>query len=564
METLNQKYNIAITVLSPLSIGAGVEKDWVKGTDFVIKDKILYRLNLKKMIQSGIDAQRLSTSFAKKNAKEILLIIGNKLEKVSDKTYTFPVDTDNDVKSFIKNELSGNPIIPGSSLKGAIRSIIFKYLKDDNYREPKEKDYFGSAKEGDELMRFIKFSDSEFQKTELVNTKIFNLFKKGNEWNGGWKHERRLTNSQFDPMGFNTIYEAIPPNEQGVCTIMMSDIAFNKIGSHKDKYKGKKEKLFNLNYLFQTINEHTKEYIGKEITFFEKYATEKSDIIVDSLKEILNRIPYDNSSCILKMAAGSGFHSITGDWQYDNYTKIGIERNEGGIPKYKSRKVAIYNEKFYLMGFVSLRQIDEEEIDRIQKAKEAEAQEKVDKERMKQECLALEKQKMVNYENTIQQAKVFYNEEEYIKSIESFEKAKSILPEGKEHREFIAEIQKILDREKEKEELKEMNRQIELSKQIKSQIPLSERLQPIQKIPTLIGGLKTWMKWNNEYLSNGCLSNNDIDVLRKQIFYIYSLMNKRDKELWQNINKWRELSDIIDEDEVNKIIKELKKLNTKQ
>jgi hypothetical protein len=390
------------------------------------------------------------------------------------------------------------------------------------------------------------------------------LFNKGDGWNGGWKHGIRQTNPRFDPKGFNTIYEIIPPNEQEVCNIMLSDIAFNKIDSHKDKYKEKKEKLFNLNYLFQTINEHTKEYIEKEITFFEKYATEKSNMIVDSLKEILNGIPNDNSSCILKMAAGSGFHSITGDWKYDDYTKTGIWGNEGGRNegklKYKSRKVAIYNEKFYLMGFVSLRQIDEEEIDRIQKTKEAEAQEKADKERMKQECIALEKQKMVTYENTIQQAKKFYNEKEYNKSLESFEQARNILPEGKEHKEFVAKIQEILEREKEREE---RNRKMESEKQSENQKPLSERLQSIQRIPTLINRLQTWMKWNNEYLSNGCLSKDDMDVLKERIFYIYSLVNERDKNSWHNINRWKELSDIIGEDEVNKIIKELEKLNTK-
>jgi hypothetical protein len=87
---------------------------------------------------------------------------------------------------------------------------------------------------------------------------------------------------------------------------------------------------------------------------------------------------------------------------------------------------------------------------------------------------------------------------------------------------------------------------------INNQIPLSEKLQPLQKIPTLIRGLKTWMKLNNRRLSN-----DDIDVLRKQIYHIYSLMKKRDKMSWQNINRWKELSDIIGEDEVNKIIKEM-------
>ena len=31
MEGVNKKYNLEIEVLTPLSIGAGAEKDWVRG-----------------------------------------------------------------------------------------------------------------------------------------------------------------------------------------------------------------------------------------------------------------------------------------------------------------------------------------------------------------------------------------------------------------------------------------------------------------------------------------------------------------------------------------------------
>ena len=34
MDVLNKKYDIKIEVLTPLSIGAGAEKDWVCGVDF--------------------------------------------------------------------------------------------------------------------------------------------------------------------------------------------------------------------------------------------------------------------------------------------------------------------------------------------------------------------------------------------------------------------------------------------------------------------------------------------------------------------------------------------------
>jgi hypothetical protein len=68
------------------------------------------------------------------------------------------------------------------------------------------------------------------------------------------------------------------------------------------------------------------------------------------------------------MAAGSGYHAITGGWnQYsDNYVNIGIwddqyEMKRMGIAlahknkhKYKSRRIVEYNGQLHLMGFVKL------------------------------------------------------------------------------------------------------------------------------------------------------------------------------------------------------------------
>jgi CRISPR/Cas system CSM-associated protein Csm5 (group 7 of RAMP superfamily) len=69
-----------------------------------------------------------------------------------------PVNSGNDIKSFIKNELTNKPIIPGSSLKGAVRSVILEYLlQGKKPQRLNEKDYFGDSNKGDELMRFIKF-----------------------------------------------------------------------------------------------------------------------------------------------------------------------------------------------------------------------------------------------------------------------------------------------------------------------------------------------------------------------------------------------------------------------
>jgi len=394
MNTINNKHHIEITVLSPLAIGAGAEKDWVKGIDFIEKDGELYLLNLKKLVDNGIDPAHLINYFTNKDSAGLLRKIEGKLKFVSDRVMMLPAKSENEIKSFIKNELSGNPIIPGSSLKGAVRSVILEYLLNGNKpRHLSEKEYFGNSKDGDDLMRFIKFSDSEFGETALVNTKIFNLHRVDDNWEGGWKHSGNHTNANFQPGGFNTLYECILPNQKSVCSVMLSDSdLFNE---KIERYREYKHKLLDIKKLFTIINKHTTEYIDKEIDFFKVYPTNKTDRIVESLNSIKSQVPADNSICILKMSAGSGFHSITGDWQLEDYKNTGQwetgDRNRthhAGAPKYKSRKIACQtNDTFSLMGFVKLRVMTDEEVSQYEqdlthrKAEQEEERRKIAEER---------------------------------------------------------------------------------------------------------------------------------------------------------------------------------------
>lgn len=419
MEGINHKHIIQLEVLTPLSIGAGTEKDWVRGIDFVVHNGFLYKLNLKKLIAAGIDIEDLIILFQRKDEKGIIAKISDKLDKVSDLIQPLPVESENDIKVFVKNQLTGNPIITGSSLKGAIRSILFNYLEGST-KDGQE--VFGKSKDGDEFMRFLKLSDAEFEKTALVNTKIFNLQKK-NSWEGGWKHARNNTNSRFESSGFNTIYESLMPEQKGYATLMLSETVFNLFEKEGKKQIAKSEMKKpilnnNLNKLFGIINQHTRIYLEKEKDFFEKYVTDKTADIVDSINYLLNNIPTDNSYCLLKMSAGSGFHSITGDWQFDDFSIDGIDTTKSvsrGLfnnkKSAKSRKIAIWDDnKFSLMGFVKISTISKDEFQKIAEQKKIEKE----KERQAKEIAKLEIEKEATlkkeYVRLVEEAKSLFNE----------------------------------------------------------------------------------------------------------------------------------------------------------
>ncbi|MCQ2230549.1 MAG: RAMP superfamily CRISPR-associated protein [Paludibacteraceae bacterium] len=363
MDGINNKYNIEIEVLTPLSIGAGAEKDWARGVDFVVDNGNLYKLNLKKMLAFGFSLDELSACFSNKNEKAIISKLSGRLKQVSDFVLPMPAQSDNDVKSFVKNQLTGKPILVGSSLKGAIRSVLFSSFRDN---ENKTEEVFGKIKDGSDFMRFVRISDADFENTVLINTKIFNLHKVDGVWEGGWKHAfQNGTDSKFQMTGFNTVYECLCVGDKAKTTISLSKTLFDNFNGDQP-HKEKKQELFSdeeydpIENLFYEINNHTYDYIKKELDFFKCYRqADNSEKIIKSLTSLLNQtndLLEDNQSCILKMSAGAGFHSITGDWQYDDFVNTGVwdsGKNNGKI-KYKSRKIAIDNGVYSMMGFVKL------------------------------------------------------------------------------------------------------------------------------------------------------------------------------------------------------------------
>lgn len=580
MTGINNKYDIDIEVLTPLSIGAGAEKDWVKGADFVVKDKILYKLNLKKMIQNGIDINRLSDVLCKRNNDAVLRLIGNKLDAVTDKEIKYPIESYNDIKIFVKNQMTGRPILLGSSLKGAIRSVLFKYLRGNKCDE---KAIFGSSTTGDEFMRFIKISDADFNNTELVNTKIFNLRQNEDKWKGGWKFSGKQTNEYFQATGFNTLYECIMPSQKGDASIMLTKTTFDNYFSSKDfcvnEINKKREVINGIEDLFDIINKHTKNYLQKERAFFSKYATDKTDLIEESINNLIKQIPDDNTCCILKMSAGSGFHSITGDWQFDDYCNGPLGRKEykrDGKPK--SRKIAINGKSFSLMGFIKLRVLSDEEKQERQKRIEIEKQNKLERrkkeQQKKEEAEKKERERIEKerkYNAFIKEGESKQKNKEYEDALSKFKEAQELYPNGWLHQKPIDDLTSIVSeiirkREKEKrEKQEELERQQKL--QVRAEGGLSALLDEKYEFGPNIGKFKTnafkvcenkvnsWLKSAN----TASVPDTQIDVLKNTISRLYSNPCKKEEKNWKDFNGkiWKTVTEWIGEKTARKWFDEI-------
>jgi len=375
----NRNYNVNVKVLTPVHIGAGQEKDWVKGLDFIEQDGYVYPVDFNKLFtHKKISPDEVLGYFhVNNNISGLLQSKGISVNEVTTgHKYPFKGRTSSTLKVHITGGLKGTPIIPGSSIKGAVRSILLKHLGIEQ-QSGNEKKVIGSSEKGDDLMRFIHFTDASFDKFILYQTKIFNLFKKNEmstDWNGGWKHGKFSNKYFLERNGkvnnrFTTTYQTISIDGISTFRISFSEKIFNQYANRLNIIDKIREIITDndpLTKLFWIINKYSSDYLEKEYNFFEKYKVRETDIILEEINRINEEIPEKNDkSCVLRLAQGSGFYSVTGDWRFnDHFITLDIPDNKNRTKRYpagthyKSRKLAFEEAdgiiRFYPMGFIKL------------------------------------------------------------------------------------------------------------------------------------------------------------------------------------------------------------------
>ena len=139
------KYPIELEVITPLSVGAGNDNEWVKGLDFVQKDDKVYVIDMQKVAAAGVEVETLSTLFLKSDDKGICQLLGNKIGDLSRHVFDLPTKTDNNIKTFLRTQFYDKPLVAGSSIKGSMRSSLFNYLRSD---EITNEEVFGTMRDG--------------------------------------------------------------------------------------------------------------------------------------------------------------------------------------------------------------------------------------------------------------------------------------------------------------------------------------------------------------------------------------------------------------------------------
>jgi len=359
---INIESTVYLKVISPIHIGGAQEKNLVEGLDFLTIDGREYRIRESELYNpsNGINPDELSN----------ILLTGDKfalqeLIKKADRTKSkivYPLTgkkgSTGDIKAFIKSGLNGKSYIPGSSLKGAMRSAIAHclYKGSSNINPDKEfiKDFDSS------LFRFVKISDTQYFDVRLFRSKIASL---GDAKKIKWKERGNSNTEQFSPDGFDTSFES--PELNTLCDFqvkigqpLMMTFKNQLADMHPDSRNFLLEDGIINRFLF-AINAASSDFLKREFDWHNNYAGNQSDKIKIALKR-LYKFTKAEGNYLLHLGAGSGFHAMTGDWQFSDHTKTGIwdSGRNNGKPKYKTRRIAFDQwpnpSYFGPMGFVLL------------------------------------------------------------------------------------------------------------------------------------------------------------------------------------------------------------------
>ncbi len=325
---------IKITTLTPVHIGSGHE---IKGNfEYVYfpKEQVLAMIDPEKILQK-IGEDHIDLWVAAIDQQQNILNALPQLrdihpDDIAQRIINIPGATPNAEKNAIKEQIhlgTAQPSIPGSSLKGAIRTAILNKLIKDNphfvqedknltkkrrYSASQIEAHYLGREEGSnrfgeiqqspnkDLLRFLRIRDAYFSDpTCVVRNTIINLFRHG------WGEKREES----------SFYECIPANAQANSSLQVPEDLIRQV-QNKRYIQSRNFDLLSAQRLFKEINKHSISLLDEEIFFWED---EENPLAIGDYLEHLKRLKNEiekasDDSCILRVGAGSGWKFTTGGW----------------------------------------------------------------------------------------------------------------------------------------------------------------------------------------------------------------------------------------------------------
>ncbi|MFU8861978.1 MAG: type III-A CRISPR-associated RAMP protein Csm5 [Cyclonatronaceae bacterium] len=385
-----------IEILTPVHVGSG--REFTKDLDFSVSTDHTLLFNMDSLFRRFKDESGFMQAIERGD-------ITGYLDRQAEGQDTFYKEKlpgaaeGNNVREFMTLG-NGKPTIPGSSLKGAIRTALFSHFfaksgitlseyksllgKNPKWAagrieqkvltgklpEKRGKPDFGKAPNYD-IGRAIRAGDAEFSREDLevLNIRVMNLGSgNGNSYGYGWKElsGRKRSHLSYEESTPVPVIVTGPGCVSSEFRISIDSAVFGHIGWPE-------QNQFTWEQFAEVMNSHARKIAGYEYEFLTGVASRDDDTkeMAEILKEdIISKIGEgDNLSWVQQVGWGTGWHSKTGlhitdvDLMDDIRAIYRLGRKEHPVFP-KSRKVAPEldideNEHFpaYFMGWIKVEEI---------------------------------------------------------------------------------------------------------------------------------------------------------------------------------------------------------------
>lgn len=391
---------IKITTLSPVHIGSG--RDLLKNSEYLFDGKQIALIDEKKVLEViGVENIKEWVSIINNN-KSLLDYLKQRKKNLSLPDIALRImdvyGTNIEQKRSIKEQLHSAknlPMMPGSSIKGAIRTAVISHLVEEKTKEvtriieQSKREFINKFNRNPRNKdRTWKWSKNDF---EITESKILNRFLSETTGMDANKNAFRFLQISDTVFKYNTCVSNVQimnlyhekwdikdRSDQLVEMIVEGCEAESRItlnSSHLEQNKSFGEIRHNTSYfdsiakLFEIINKHTLFLLQKELDFWNEQ--KKEDIrfhdniysVIDKIEALIEEIKSldKEKEVILRIGGNSGWDSITGAWiknntsllSDDEWTNLAKMLNKGKEIEYypKTRKI---DEDGDIMGFVKI------------------------------------------------------------------------------------------------------------------------------------------------------------------------------------------------------------------
>ena len=388
-----KKYTVEVTPITAVHIGTGNE---FSPLDYVIKEdknnKYVYmRFNPERVVSELTEEEKtelmkyieqddffeINKMFNEKVTEKNANYISDITHEIFDKYKTKLKNTENQllIAEMYRNSSNQKPVIPGSSLKGAIRTaIVNEFAKNKdviNDKKKAEKEIMGYYDAKTDPFRNLHITDCEINGEKVQKIADFINFK-----------EKRKNGEDFSKMQMikeHIIGKMLNGDSKGECEITINEEMFS-ISKEIDKWKPFKKKI-SLNLIINACNSFYFNNLENEYNNFYKHSShntlrDNGKKTIEYIKRIINK---DKNECLIRVGQFSQIENVT------------IEKHKKPWNKKGYGKTRTLTESKFPVGWVKLKFMSLEEVKEIRKKEDTARKEKELKLKEEQEKIEREK-----------------------------------------------------------------------------------------------------------------------------------------------------------------------------